>query len=113
MIRSRITTAIAVFWFLLADLWLFPGHANIHFPDQTSQGVNTALKAPADCVAHRGHHPEDCQICKLNAQMVSVVCGTALVATDAPTQQVVAPKYRILFSIARTANPVRAPPSVS
>jgi hypothetical protein len=72
MIRSRTTALLSAVWLFLATVVLLPGHAAILFPSTSS--INTSVAQTPAPLSHGGHHPDDCQICKLDGQLLSIIC---------------------------------------
>lgn len=113
MIRSRVVASLALLWFLLADLIILPGHTGIYLPISPTGNVDQTLSQQGDGQAHKNHYPDDCQICKLTGQFVSIPCETVKVVVETPAEQVFLSPICISASIDLILNSVRAPPSFS
>ena len=111
MFRSRTTAVLSTLWLLFATVVLLPGHAAVLFP--TSGAPGAAISHTPDQASHSSHHPDDCQICKLDGQLLSIICIPVTPTVDysvtlVPTIATATPAAAPLFHSSGRAPPVSA-----
>jgi hypothetical protein len=75
MLSRRIAIVAAACWHLCLTALILPAHALMHAFDTETATANTTQLYSSHPEATGQHHPDDCQLCKLNNQLQTVSLG--------------------------------------
>lgn len=109
MIGKRVISVFASTWLFFSTVVLLPMHvSDHHFFGHTSQSAVLGQSTDGES----GHsHSEDCQVCRLNGQLLFVVSGSALECLDLHSETVKVFKSVEFTSACDLSVSLRAPPS--